>query len=216
MRVGIFRIELDRLVQHAQRLGVRFARRPMVQDLSGEHVFVGRHVLGRLALGALVRRRLDPAAQRRHDGRGHLVLDGEDVLELAVVALGPDMRLGLAVDQLHGDAHAVGGLAHASLDHVVDAEFLGDAARRHRLALVHEDGVARDDEEVAEARQLGDDVLGQPVGEELLLRIAAHVGEGQHGDRGNARRGVLRRRPRCLPAFRALLDDARERRGSGG
>ena len=47
-----------------------------------------------------------------------------------------------------------------------------------------EDGVAGDDEQVAEARQLGDDVLGQPVGEELLLRVAAHVGEGQHGDRG--------------------------------
>ena len=187
VRVRVFRIELDRLVQHAQRLGVRFARRPMVQHLAGEHVFVGRHVLGPLALGALVRRRLDAAAQRRDDRRRHLVLDRENVLELAVVALGPDMRLGLAVDQLHGDAHAVAGLAHASLDHVVDAEFARDVLRLHRLALVGEDGVARDDQEVAEARQLGDDVFGQPVGEELLLRVAAHVGEGQHGDRRHAR-----------------------------
>ena len=31
--------------------------------------------------------------------------------------------------------------------------------------------------QVAEARQLGDDVLGQAVGEEFLLRIAAHVDE---------------------------------------
>ena len=215
MRVGIFRIELDRLVQHADRLGVRFARRPVMQDFSGEDVFVGRQFSGPLALGALVRRRLDPAAQRRHDVRRHLVLDRENVLELAVVALGPDMRFGLAVDELDGDAHAVGGLAHASFHDVVDAEFLGDAARRHRLALVREDGVARDDQEVAKARQLGDDVLGQPVGEELLLRIAAHIDEGQHGDRGDARRGFASARSRRLRAG-ASIEHERERRGSGG
>ena len=93
--------------------------RAVVQHLAGEHALVGRHVVGRLALRAVVRRRLDAAGQRRDDRRGHLVLDGEDVLELAVVALGPDMPVGLRVDQLHGDADAVAGLAHAAFDHVL-------------------------------------------------------------------------------------------------
>ena len=53
-----------------------------------------------------------------------------------------------------------------------------------RLALVDERRVARDHEQVAKTRQLGDDVLGQAVGEELLLGLAAHVGEWQHRDRG--------------------------------
>jgi hypothetical protein len=37
---------------------------------------------------------------------------------------------------------------------------------------------SRDDQKFAEARQLGDDVLGDAVGKVLLLRIATHVGEG--------------------------------------
>ncbi len=89
-----------------------------------------------------MRCRLHAPAQRRHDGRRDFVLDGEDVFELAVVALRPDVCLGEAVDELDGDAHTVGRLADASLYDVVDAEFLGDAPRRHRLALVHENGVA--------------------------------------------------------------------------
>jgi hypothetical protein len=34
-----------------------------------------------------------------------------------------------------------------------------------------------------DAGECGDDVLGDPVGEELLVRIAAHIGTGQHGNR---------------------------------
>ena len=44
------------------------------------------------------------------------------------------------------------------------------------------DGVARDHQEPAQLGQRGDDVLADAVGEILLLRIAAHVDEGQHGD----------------------------------
>ena len=203
MRVRVVRVELDRPLQHAQRLGIGVARRPVVQHFAGQHVFVGRHVRRRLALGALLRRRLDAAAQRRDDGRRHLVLDGKDVLQLAVVALRPDMRLGLAVDELHGDAHAIRRLAHAAFDHVVDAEVPRDLLQLHRLALVHEHGVAGDDEQVAEARQLGDDVLGQPVGEELLFRVAAHVEEGQHGDGRDG--SCLLRDGRRLPPGRRLV-----------
>ena len=52
------------------------------------------------------------------------------------------------------------------------------------LVLVDEGRVARDDQQFVEARKLRDDVFGQSVGEEFLLGIAAHVVEGQHGDRG--------------------------------
>ncbi len=70
------------------------------------------------------------------DGGGDLVLDGEDVGELAVVALGPDVAVGRGVDQLDGDAHPVAGLAHAALDHVLDAELARHLpARRTGLPL---------------------------------------------------------------------------------
>ena len=149
---------------------VVLARRAVMQHLAGQHVFVRRHVGGGLALRPIVARRLDPPGQRRDDRRGHLVLDGEDVLELAVVALGPDVPVGDRIDQLHGDADPVARLAHAALDHVLDADLLREVLDPDRLALVDEGRVARDHEQLAEAGQRGDDVLGEPVGEELLLR----------------------------------------------
>ena len=69
--------------------------------------------------------------------------------------------------------------------------------RLQRLALVGEAGVAADHEQAADLAQIGDDVLGDPVGEILLLRIAAHVVERQDGYRGlvvDLRIGGLRRR----------------------
>ena len=72
--------------------------------------------------------------------------------------------------------------AHAALDHVADAEFLGDLLQVDGLALVDERGIARDHEEPAQLGQRGDDVFADAVGKILLRRIAAHVVERQHGN----------------------------------
>ena len=101
MGVSILGIERDGAIEQPLRLGVVRSGRAMVQDLAGQHALVRRHALGRLALGALVTRRLDPSGQGGDDRGGHLVLDGEDVLELTVVALRPDMPVGFGIDQLH-------------------------------------------------------------------------------------------------------------------
>src|SRR5262249_36261606 len=53
----------------------------------------------------------------------------------------------------------------------------------HRLALVGEDRVARDDEETRDLRERGDHVLGHAVAEVLLRRILAEVGKRQDGHR---------------------------------
>ena len=45
-------------------------------------------------------------------------------------------------------------------------------------------------------REFGDQVLGYPVGEIILLGIAAHVVEGQYRQRGPMRRGIRGRRRR--------------------
>ena len=110
-------------------------------------------------------------------------MDGEDVGEFPVVALGPEVAVGLCVDQLHGDADTAARLAHAALDDVLDAKLLGDLLRVDRLALVNERRVSRDNEQLAETRQLSENILGDAVGEEFLLGLAAHVDERQDGDR---------------------------------
>ena len=112
----------------------------------------------------------------------------EDVLELAVVAVGPHVRAGRGVDQLRVDAHAVAAPAHAAFEHVARVQRLADLAHVARLALVLERRVARDDDKARHLREVGDEVLGHAVGEVRLVGVAAHVVERQHGDRRLARR----------------------------
>ena len=139
-----------------------------------------------LARGAKPFLGIEMRLDRGDDLLGDVVLDGEDVLQLAVVFLGPDVLAGLGVDQLAGDADAPARRPDAALQHVAHAEFAGDLPHVHGFALVDEGRVAGDDEQPAQARERRDDVLGDAVGEVILLGIAAHVGEWQDGDRGLA------------------------------
>ena len=91
----------------------------------------------------------------------------------------PDLR----VDELRVDAHPVLIALHRAFEHIAHAKLLADLLGVDALALVGEGGVARDDEAVADAREIGGEVLGDAVGEIVLGRIAGEIGEGQHHDR---------------------------------
>jgi hypothetical protein len=56
------------------------------------------------------------------------------------------MRARRAVDELPGDAHPVGGLAHAALDHVAHPQLATHLLDVHSPAFIGEGGIARDDE----------------------------------------------------------------------
>src|SRR5262249_15521794 len=107
----------------------------VVQQLPGEDAFVGRHIVGRLARDALARRGLEPAWERRDNGGGHFVLDREDVLELPVVALRPDVTIGFRVDQPHRSPPPVADLAHAAFAHVLAAKLARDLGTSTALPL---------------------------------------------------------------------------------
>src|SRR5712671_5323854 len=92
------------------------------------------------------------------------------------------------LDQLAGDAIAIARLAQTTLDHVANAEIAGELLRIGPFALVSEASVASHDREPARPRQLGDQILGHAVEEELGLGVAAEVLERQHGDRRLIRR----------------------------
>ena len=143
----------------------------------------GVEVLGPLDARALVLEVL----QLRHDGGGDavgdLVLYVEDVLQLAVEALGPDVVVGVGVDELRRDPQAVAGLSHAAFQDVAGPQLPGDLADPGVLVFEREAGVAGHHGKRAPVRQSGDDVLGQAVGEVLLLGVAAHVLERQDSDR---------------------------------
>jgi hypothetical protein len=127
---------------------------------------------------------LDLRRDGGHDIAGDVLLKVEEVIELAVVALGPNMAPGLAVDQLGRDPDPFGGSADATFEDETNPELLGNPPHVDRLALVGEGRVAGDDEEARKARQLGDDIFGNPIGEVVLLRVAGHIRERQDSDGG--------------------------------
>ena len=187
MGLGVLRVERHRLLVERPGLGVRLPGETHPQLFCPQQAIVGVHVLGALA----GKQRALVVAERNLQGRGdllaQLVLDGEDVFELAVVALRPQVVSGCRLDQLGGHAHPVGGLAHASFEYVSNAQVAAHFLDLDRRALVGEHRVAGDDEEPRYLRKRGDDVVGDAVGEVLLLGIGAHVVEWQDGDRGLVR-----------------------------
>src|SRR5229473_1989862 len=54
---------------------------------------------------------------------GNLVLYREDIGEIAVVALGPDVVASLGFDQLGGHTDPIAGLTHAAFEHIAHSEF---------------------------------------------------------------------------------------------
>src|SRR5262245_8048190 len=120
----------------------------------------------------------------RDNRAGDLVLNGEHVLELPFVALGPAMDAGHRVNELHRYANSTSAAANASLQDVVHAKLASDLAYVDRLSLVLQRGVVGDDEQLGETRQLRNDVLGNAVRKIVLFSVAAGVVQGQHCDRG--------------------------------
>src|SRR5947209_4235588 len=91
------------------------------------------------------------------------------------------------VNELARNANSSTSFSDAAFENVADAEFSACLLYVNRLSLVREARVAGDNEQRFEPRQRGDDLLNDPIGEILLLGIARHVLEGQHGNRGFVR-----------------------------
>ena len=59
----------------------------------------------------------------------------KDIGEITVVALGPDMFIGLGLDQLRGNAHRVSALSRRAFQNIADAERTADPLHLGGLAL---------------------------------------------------------------------------------
>ncbi len=119
---------------------------------------------------------------RADDRLCHFVLDFEDIGQFPIIALGPNVLFGLGFDQLQCHADPAARSAHTALDDIMNAEVPGHVLDPGRFTFVGEGRVPGDHHQVLEAGQFGDNVLGDPVREVFLFRIARHVVEGQNRD----------------------------------
>ena len=93
------------------------------------------------------------------------------------------MPPGRGLGQFDVDANAVAGPANAALEEVTRIQQAADLGRREDPTFELEARRFRDDEQVREAAERGDDILGDPVTKEILAGIARQVLEGQHRHR---------------------------------
>ena len=134
------------------------------------------------ALGARLVGRCQVDLQGRDDLGGYFVLEGEDILDLAVVASRPKVPAVRRIDQLGIDPHRIAGLTYAAFEHILHAQFLADFLDVGGSPLEGERGISSDDEQPRNLGKISDQILGHAVGEIFLFRIARHVGERQHRD----------------------------------
>src|SRR6266436_9820011 len=73
-------------------------------------------------------------SQRRYNGPCDLILNLEDVIQLAIVGLRPDVVAVVGANQLHGDAKGAAGLAYTPLEDVRNGERRGYIAEGRLLA----------------------------------------------------------------------------------
>src|SRR5215467_1142825 len=57
---------------------------------------------------------------------GHFILDRKDILQIALVALGPELSSAVGIDQCDIDVRALARLLHAAFDQIGYPESIGD------------------------------------------------------------------------------------------
>ena len=158
--------------------------------------------------GVFLRRQLqlDLARDRRDD----VVLEREHVAQVALVPLGPQLRLGVRVHELRGDPHPVAGAQHRPGDQRVHAQLLGDLVRWLVGLRETHHRPARDDAlQAPESGEVGDQCFVETRRQVVLPGVAREVREREHRKRAESPRGASRCEP---PAQAAEVEGERQDR----
>ena len=120
------------MARSQQRLGLARSLPSSIcrpQLAPAQEAVVGFQIVGALGGDALPIAGVEIERERGDDLRRHVVLHGEDVGQVAVEPLGPEVAAGRRVDELGGDPDPIARLAHAALEHIAHAEALADLAQ---------------------------------------------------------------------------------------
>src|SRR4030095_6299208 len=88
----------------------------------------------------------------------NLTLDCKQIIQIAVVFLGPDVGVGARIDQLHIQVNAITAPACASFQQVRHAKPIADLATISLATIFHHAGSA-EDFEIGYLRELGQNVV---------------------------------------------------------
>ncbi len=108
-------------------------------------------------------------------------MDGEDIGQVAIVGLRPEMRVSPRVEQLRVNSNFVGSPLYAAFDDMCYAELLADFAQiARRAALVLHDARAADHFEISNLCQVRQDFVLHTVGEVSIGFVFTSVFKREH------------------------------------
>src|SRR5205085_7568202 len=110
---------------------------------------------------------------RAYHAARQAILQIEDVFEIAIELVRPDVRVRRRINQLAGHTNPFSRLAYAAFQHIASAKLTADLLDVDGLSFVGETRISRDYEQQFRARQSRDDILDHAVGEIFLFRIVA-------------------------------------------
>ena len=86
------------------------------------------------------------------------------------------------IDELGGHPNLIATRLNAAFEYIADAEIAANGPHVRGLASVNLSRITSDDKQVLRVREVGNDILGNPVGEVIPFRILSNVLERQDRD----------------------------------
>jgi hypothetical protein len=111
-----------------------------------------------------------------------LLLDGEDVFDLALESLRPEVKTVRGIDELRGDPQSIAALAYAAFQERLHIEQAPHFPAVHSAVLQLERCRTRGDPQAADCAQGIDDLLRGSFAEIVLILLRTHVCERQDRD----------------------------------
>src|SRR5262249_47901222 len=149
MRLGIFRVQLQAALQNGPRLK-HVLLRPLRQTmLAPQEQVVGREVCRAFTQRAAAVGLLDAPRNAGNNALRDFVLHGEDILELPIELLCPEMIPCCRLHELHRYAQVRPGFPYAPFDDKSYTKLACYLAHIYQLVPILEWEVARDDKELA-------------------------------------------------------------------
>src|SRR4029453_4068079 len=105
-----------------------------------------------------------------------------DISQLPVVGLGPHMRVGLRVNQLHTDPHLVARSLHLTFKNIRYAKLLRVLGKIVSFVLIQWRGSARNYFQICNASQSRQNLLVDTISEVSVSRIGTEVLKREHSD----------------------------------
>src|SRR6266446_1742072 len=150
---------------------VKVAMRLGESTIRLEKRWIASHFLGSRDLGV----------QPLGDSLRNLALDRKQVIQIALVLFGPDMRVRSRVDQLRIYMKPGTAPANTSLQHMRYSQLVTDLPHIPLAAVIHHAGPA-DDFQIGDLRQLGQNVVLHTISERRVFSFLAKIFKWQNGD----------------------------------